>query len=68
MRRRYLLPDDQGVRWESDGREVLFAFKAFPYPLSAGVPVVAMQGAQAMRVETPGGVLHTTPWTAYRIG
>ena len=67
--KRYLLPDDQGVRWESTaGPQALFAYKAFAYAIPAGARVVKIAGAGATPVEAPGGVLQAEPWTAYRIG
>lgn len=67
--KRYLLPDDQGVRWESAaGPQALFAYRAFRHPVPPGAPVSRIRGREATPVDCPGGMLQTEPWTAYRIG
>jgi len=68
MRKRFLLPDDRGVRWEAgDGREVLWSFRAFPYRVPEGAAVKRIQSGGAERVDCSGGVLRTEPWTAYHV-
>jgi hypothetical protein len=68
MRKRFLLPDDGGVRWEAgDGQEVLWSFRALPYRLPQGSAVERIRNGDAERVDCSRGVLQAEPWTAYRI-
>lgn len=67
MRKRYLLPDDRGVRWEAgDGREALFAYRAFAHPVPPGGAVARVTAAGEARVACPGNVLQTEARAAYR--
>ena len=68
MQKRYLLPADQGVRWEAgNGHQALFAFRAFAFPVAPGTKVAAVAGAVETPVACPGNLLQTEPFTAYRI-
>jgi hypothetical protein len=68
MRKRFILPDDAGVRWEAgDGREALWSFRAMPYRLLQGAAVTRLRSGRAERVDCAGGVLKAEPWTAYQI-
>ena len=66
MQRRRLLPDRQGVEWSGTGGWALFAYAAFDYPVPAGARVDRVDGDAAAPVAT-SNVLHTEPYTAYRI-
>lgn len=69
MQKRFMLPNDQGVLWQAEnGRQVLFAYKAFSHKLPSGVTVNRVHGTAQSAVPTPGDVLPTTPWSAYLIG
>ncbi|MCY3019442.1 MAG: hypothetical protein NTW87_10510 [Planctomycetota bacterium] len=69
MRKRFLLPDDRGVRWEArDGREVVWSYRSFAHVVPEGAAVARIRNGAAERVACTGGVLRTEPWTAYRIG
>ncbi|MHB9024772.1 MAG: hypothetical protein ACYC7E_11465 [Armatimonadota bacterium] len=68
MRKRYMLPDDRGVRWEAgNGAQALFAYRAFDYPLPAGAKAVRVKGTTEIPVPCPGGILQTEAFAAYRI-
>ncbi|HEY3417537.1 MAG TPA: hypothetical protein VGM23_11695, partial [Armatimonadota bacterium] len=68
MHKRYLLPDDRGVRWEAgNGQQALFAYQAFAYPLPTGAKVTRVKGTTETPVNCPGGVLQTEAFAAYRI-
>jgi len=68
MQKRYMLPDDGGVRWQAgDGQEVLFTYTAQAYPVPPGATVTRVQGDSEQQVECPGGMLQATARTAYRI-
>ncbi|MHB9023669.1 MAG: hypothetical protein ACYC7E_05760 [Armatimonadota bacterium] len=69
MKKRYLLPDDRGVRWDAgDGRQALFAYAAFPQPIPSGAKVNLVQGTEETPVACPSNILQAQPWSAYRIG
>ena len=69
MRKRFLLPDDCGVRWEAgDGREVVWSYRCFAHAVPERAVVTRVKNGTAERVACSGGVLRTEPWTAYRIG
>ncbi|HEY3415911.1 MAG TPA: hypothetical protein VGM23_03410 [Armatimonadota bacterium] len=68
LQKRYLLPADRGVCWKtSDGRQALFAYQAFPYPVPAGLTVTQVTGTTETPIACADGVLHTQPFTAYRL-
>ena len=68
MRKRHLLPDDQGVRWDAgNGQQALFAYTAFDFPVGAA-RVWRVQGKTETPVACPDGVLKTEAYAAYRIG
>jgi len=68
MEKRFMLPDDRGVRWEStDGSQVLFAYREFAFPVDADAQVTRVKGASETPVSLSGGTLTTEPFTAYRI-
>ena len=69
MQKRYLLPEDRGVRWlaEDGKQEVLFAYTAFAHPVPASAKVTKVAGTTEQPVACPGQILHTEPHTAYRI-
>jgi hypothetical protein len=69
MRKRFVLPNERGVRWEAGkGREVLWSYRAFAHPLPQGAVVERVCNGEAKRVDCAGGVLRTEPFAAYRIG
>lgn len=69
MRKRFLLPDDQGVSWRTDDdtQEVLFAYTAFKHPVKTGAKVFSVKGTTEKQVACPEQILRTEPRTAYRI-
>jgi hypothetical protein len=67
MQTRYLLPDDQGVRWESPAGQALFAYAEFACLMPAGARVERIERGQPVPLACPAGVLLTEAWTAYRI-
>lgn len=68
MRKRYLLPNDRGVRWEGgDGQEVLFAYRPFAHAVPAGARVTKVVGTEETSVSCPENSLQAEPRTAYRI-
>jgi hypothetical protein len=66
MQKRYPMPDDQGVRWQSLYGQGLFAFKAFDLPLPAGARVCRVDAGKETPAD-PTDRLHAQPWTAYRV-
>ena len=68
LEKRYLLPDDQGVRWESPAGQALFAYQSFAYAVPPGKRAVKLVAGHPTPVDAPNGVLQTEPWTAYGIG
>lgn len=67
MMKRTLLPDDQGVLWNSDKGQALFAYTSFSHQLPENVRVEKVTGKKVEEVSTPNGILTTEAWTAYRI-
>ncbi len=68
MQKRFILPDDSGVRWESkDGRQALFAYKTLTLPLRKGAKVLEIRGRSEREIMTEGNVLRAKPWQAYVI-
>lgn len=67
MHKRILLPDDRGVRWESDQGQALFAFKPFELSLPAGARVFRVEAGEETPVQIDDA-LRTEAWAAYRIG
>ncbi len=67
LQKRYLLPDDQGVRWESADGQALFAYRAFDHELPAGAKVTRVEAGRDEPVACPNGRLRTEPFTAYRL-
>jgi hypothetical protein len=67
MQKRFLLPDDRGVRWEAPKGQALFAYKTFDFPLPASRKVSRVNAGKDEPVECAGGTLRTEPMTAYRI-
>ncbi len=67
MQKRYLLPDDQGVRWESPRGQALFAYKPFDFPVPAGSRVYRVEGGEETAVSCANESVHATPFSAYRI-
>jgi hypothetical protein len=67
--RRTLLPGDRGVLWEcADGRWLLFAFKAFTFPLPAGASLAwKIEPDGDAGANAPGEALCAKPWTIYSI-
>ena len=68
MQKRHLLPDDRGVRWESDAGQALFAFKAFDLPLPARARAFRVEAGEETEIDPADGRLRTEPCTAYRLG
>jgi hypothetical protein len=69
MRKRFLLSNDAGVRWEAgDGRQALFAFREFAFPVPAGTPVAEIANGVATPVTVTDGIFQARPRSAYRIG
>lgn len=67
MQKRYVLPDDRGVRWESPQGQALFAFKPFDFRLPAGTRVTEIREGVPHPVACAEGVLHTLSGAAYRL-
>ncbi len=67
MQKRRLLPDDRGVRWEHHDGEVLFAYRAFDYPLPVGARVARVEHGVEIPVPCTDDMLATTAMTAYTI-
>ena len=69
MRKRFLLPNDRGVRWEAgDGREALWSYRRFTQVVPEGTVARKLEKGKAVVVPCPKRVLRTEPWTAYEIG
>ncbi len=67
MRKRFLLPDDCGVRWESSEGQALFAFKPFDFTLPNGHQVFRVHAGKKTPVSCDNNILRTTPLTAYEV-
>jgi hypothetical protein len=69
MRKRFLLPNDRGVRWEAgDGREALWSYRRFTQVVPEGTVARKLEKGKAVVGPCPKRVLRTEPWTAYEIG
>ncbi len=64
---RVLLPKDRGVLWTGEGRQLLFAFRAFAYPVADGVSVHEVTADGETPVELVDGVLRARKMAVYRI-
>jgi hypothetical protein len=67
MRKRYVLPDDRGVKWESDLGLAVFAYRSFDLQLPKGAKVFRVEKGLEKPVEYSGSTMKTEPWTAYKI-
>jgi len=67
MDKRYILPDDTGVCWESEKGHALFAYQAFLHKLPVDAKVTAIESTCEKPVDLVDGMLQTQPMTAYRI-
>jgi hypothetical protein len=65
--KRFLLPDDCGVRWESPEGQALFAFRAFDFKIPSGFQVSRVVAGVKTPVAGVGRVLRTEPLTAYEL-
>ncbi len=67
MQKRTLLPDDQGVLWDSDQGQVLFSYKKFSHKIPGNSRVEKITAGKVENILSPNGILTTDDWSAYRI-
>jgi hypothetical protein len=68
MQKKFMLPDDSGVRWEStEGRQVLFSYRKFSFPVPRGAKVTEIRGRSECGISIEGNVLITHPASVYVI-
>lgn len=64
---RQLLPEDQGVLWHMDQRQVLFAFKPIKFDVDPNIRVSEVTADGPNEITVTDGVLRAHAWKVYQL-